>query len=149
MNRFLPILLLVWGVLVQAQPPKTPAQYWASLSKKEKITFVNGAYAMASRLKSIHQEQVNYEFSHDPNFREPYFVERFYEIIDEHIATEIGYHLSIITEHMDALYANSDNARIPLMEAIHIVSLAQDGNQDKANLLLLQAQRKYPPFPNK
>jgi len=104
---------------------------------------------MASRLKTHHQEQVNYQFLHVPGWQEPYFVERFYEIIDEHISTEVGYNLSIITQHVDALYANSDNARIPLIEAIHIVSLAQDGNQERANLLLLQAQLKYPSHPKR
>ena len=44
---------------------------------------------------------------------------------------------------MDALYANSDNLNIPIMEAIKVVSLMQDGDREKANLRLLQLQRKY------
>ncbi|MFQ6613464.1 MAG: hypothetical protein ACE5D1_01350 [Fidelibacterota bacterium] len=146
MKHKLVLVLLVMPILF-AQPPKSPADYWASLSDREKITFVNGAYAMASRMKTIHQDQVNYQFLRQPGWQEPYFVERFYEIIDEHISTKIGYNLSIITQNIDALYANSDNARIPLIQAIHIVSLAQDGNQERANLLLLKAQRKYSVIP--
>jgi len=136
----LPFFLLS---LIRAQPPKTPAAYWSHLSDKEKVTFVNGAYAMAAQLKKDHQHQVNHQFVQQPGWTEPYFVERYYEIIDEYISQNVNYNLRIITQNIDALYANSDNANIPLMEALHIVSLAQDGNHEKANLLLLQAQRKH------
>jgi hypothetical protein len=44
---------------------------------------------------------------------------------------------------MDALYTNSDNINIPVLEAMKVVSLVQDGNRKKANLRLLQLQRKY------
>jgi len=44
---------------------------------------------------------------------------------------------------MGALYANSDNHKIPVLEAMRVVSLMQDGLRDKANLRLLQLQRKY------
>jgi hypothetical protein len=44
---------------------------------------------------------------------------------------------------MDALYSNYDNRNIPLVKAIRIVSVDQDGEREKANLLLLKAQRKY------
>ena len=45
--------------------------------------------------------------------------------------------------HMDAFYTNSDNYNIPIMEALRIVSLIQDGDNQKANLRLLKAQRTY------
>ncbi len=124
---------------------KTPENYWMSLSQKEKLTFVNGAYAMASRLKSHHRVEVKKQYTGDPSFFEPYYIERYYQIIDEHLSTEVGRNLSLITGSMDALYANSDNAKIPLTEAIRIVSLAQDGERKKGDLLLLKAQKKYKP----
>ena len=63
--------------------------------------------------------------------------------IDEYHSEQVGYDLKIIALHMDALYANSDNLNIPIMEAIKVVSLMQDGDREKANLRLLQLQRKY------
>ena len=44
---------------------------------------------------------------------------------------------------MDAFYSNSDNANIPVIEAIRIVSMVQDDKYKKANHYLLKAQRKY------
>lgn len=129
---------------VSAQP-KTPADYWQSLSQEEKLTFVNGAYAMASRLKSHHKVEVQKQYKGDPSFMEPYYIERYYQIIDQHISIEVGRNLSLITGSMDALYANSDNVKIPLTEAIRIVSLAQDGERKKGDFLLLKAQKKYKP----
>ncbi len=136
------ILLLVAGLKAQEI---TPAQYWQSLSDSEKVAFVNGAYAMASRLKVHHEHEVNQQYYRDPNWIQPYYIERFYEIVEEHIAKEVGTHLEIITQAMDALYSNYDNRRIPVIEALRIVSVAQDGDGAKGNLLLLQAQRKYRP----
>jgi hypothetical protein len=136
------ILVLAGGL--QAQEI-TPAQYWESLSDSEKVAFVNGAYAMAARLKAHHEHEVYQQYYRDPNWIQPYYIERFYEIVDEHISKEVGTHLEIITQSMDALYANYDNHRIPIIEALRIVSVAQDGDRAKGNLLLLQAQRKYRP----
>jgi hypothetical protein len=124
---------------------KTPADYWQSLSQEEKLTFVNGAYAMTSRLQTLHDFEVKKQYTGDPSFIEPYYIERYYQIIDEFLSTEVGGNLSLITGSLDALYANSDNVRIPLTEAIRIVSLAQDGERKKGNFLLLKAQKKYKP----
>ena len=44
---------------------------------------------------------------------------------------------------MDAFYSNYDNYKIPVLEAMRVVSLMQDGLRDKANLRLIQLQRKY------
>ena len=45
--------------------------------------------------------------------------------------------------HMDAFYTNSDNLNIPVLEALRVVSLMQDGEQKTANVRLLRAQQKY------
>ena len=45
--------------------------------------------------------------------------------------------------HLDAFYTNSDNLNIPIMEALRIVSLIQDGEQKTANVRLLRAQQRY------
>ena len=55
----------------------------------------------------------------------------------------MGYNLKILALHMDAFYTNSDNLNIPIMEALRVVSLVQDGEQKTANVRLLRAQHKY------
>ena len=44
---------------------------------------------------------------------------------------------------MDAFYANSDNYNIPVLEALRVVSLVQDGDKKTANRRLLRLQQKY------
>ena len=68
---------------------------------------------------------------------------RYYDIADEYLSQEVGYNIKIISMHLDAFYTNSDNLNIPIMEALRIVSLIQDGEQKTANVRLLQAQQKY------
>lgn len=123
----------------------TPAEYWKSLSEDEKISFVSGVYAASSALKNHHRHEVDMQYYKQEAWVQPYFIERFYEIIDEHISKEVGFNLEIITGHMDALYTNYDNIKIPLVEAVRIVSLVQDGDRQKANLILLKVQQKYKP----
>ena len=94
-------------------------------------------------MKSHHKIEVKKQYYHDDNWIEPYYIERFYEIADEYLAKEVGYNLKIISLHIDAFYSNSDNYKIPTMEAIRVVSLMQDGEAKKANSLLLQLQHKY------
>ena len=127
----------------QAANKILPSDFWSSLSESEKLSFVNGAYGAISLLKKSHKDEVAKQYLHDKNWIQPYYIERFYDIADEYLSEEAGYNLSIIVMHMDALYANSDNYKIPVLEAMRVVSLIQDGLRDKANLRLLQLQRKY------
>ena len=120
-----------------------PSSFWLSLSAKEKISFVNGAYSAMSVLKNEHKKEVAKQYLHDKNWIEPYYIERYYSVIEEYHSEKVGYDIQILTLHMDAFYANSDNLNIPIMDALKVVSLIQDGMREKANLRLLQLQRKY------
>jgi uncharacterized protein with NRDE domain len=139
MNRFLPLLFIttIWA------QDATPADFWKGYSQEEKIAFINGAYGAVAKMKSHHRAEVRKQFLHDKNWVEPYYIERFYEIADEYRSEEVGYNLKILALHMDAFYSNSDNLNIPVMEALRVVSLMQDGEQKKANVRLLRAQQKY------
>ena len=136
------ILSLILLTSVWAQD-STPADFWNYYSQEEKIAFINGAYGAIAKLKSHHRAEVRKQFLHKNNWVEPYYIERFYEITDEYRSQEVGYNLKIIALHMDAFYSNSDNLNIPVMEALRVVSLMQDGEQKKANVRLLRAQHKY------
>ena len=138
-NQFLSLLFVttIWA------QETTPADFWKGYSQEEKIAFINGAYGAISKLKTHHKAEVRKQFLHDKNWVEPYYIERFYEIVDEYRSQEVGYNLKILALHMDAFYSNSDNLNIPVMEALRVVSLVQDGEQKKAIVRLLRAQHKY------
>ena len=142
MNKYFIFIVFFFAALANGQNT-LPADYWSYMGDKAKISFVNGVYAATAAIKSYHKRQVRQQYLHHPGWVEPYYIERFYDILDEQISTEVGYDLRLITEHMDALYSNYDNRNIPLVQAIRIVSVDQDGGREKANLLLLKAQRKY------
>ena len=143
MKLFLIISILVQVLFSQVEVKQSPSSFWISLSNKEKISFINGTYSALSVLKKKHKDEVAKQYLHDKNWIQPYYIDRYYSIIDEYHSEQVGYDLKIIALHMDALYANSDNLSIPIMEAIKVVSLMQDGDREKANLRLLQLQRKY------
>jgi hypothetical protein len=141
-------ILVIWLICIiniHSETPsgKLPADFWLGLSELEKVSFVNGAYGAISLLKKNHKNEVKKQYLHDKNWIQPYYIDRFYDIADEYLSEEAGYNLKIIVLHMDALYTNSDNHKIPVLEAMRVVSLMQDGLRDKANLRLLQLQRKY------
>ena len=125
------------------QSKSSPSDFWNGYSQEEKIAFINGAYGAIAKLKSHHKSEVTKQFMHDDNWVEPYYIERYYSISDEYIAEEVGYNIKIIALHMDAFYTNSDNVSIPVMQALRIVSLMQDGESEAANLRLLRAQQKF------
>ena len=145
MRKILIICLLICSMTLHSQSSSLnlPSEFWLDLTEPEKLSFVNGAYGAISLLKKSHRDEVAKQYLHDKNWIQPYYIERFYNIADEYVSEEAGYNLSIIIMHMDALYANSDNQKIPVLEAMRVVSLMQDGLSDKANLRLLQLQRKY------
>ena len=143
MKLFLIIFILIQVSFSQVELKQPPSSFWISLSNKEKISFINGTYSALSVLKKKHKDEVAKQYLHDKNWIQPYYIDRYYSIIDEYHSEQVGYDLKIIALHMDALYANSDNLNIPIMEAIKVVSLMQDGDREKANLRLLQLQRKY------
>ena len=143
MKLFLITSILVQVLYSQVELKQSPSSFWISLSNKEKISFINGTYSALSVLKKKHKDEVAKQYLHDKNWIQPYYIDRYYSIIDEYHSEQVGYDLKIIAMHVDALYANSDNLNIPIMEAIKVVSLMQDGDREKANLRLLQLQRKY------
>ena len=143
MKLFLIISILVQVLFSQVQLKQSPSSFWISLSNKEKISFINGTYSALSVLKKKHKDEVAKQYLHDKNWIQPYYIDRYYSLIDEYHSEQVGYDLKIIALHVDALYANSDNLNIPILEAIKVVSLMQDGDREKANLRLLQLQRKY------
>ena len=79
-----------------------PSSFWLSLSAKEKISFVNGAYSALSVLKNEHKKEVAKQYLHDKNWIEPYYIERYYSVIEEYHSEKVGYDIQIITMHMDA-----------------------------------------------
>ena len=135
-------ILLMTSLVGQA---RTPATYWESLEMKEKTAFINGVYSAGAKLKFHHKQEVKKQFNQDPNWVEPYYIERFYEIIDEHRSRKAGYQVDVIAKALDAFYSNYDNTVIPLLEGLRIVSLAQDGQTEKADIYLLKAQKRYKP----
>ena len=138
------IFIFILSIFLNAEEKKAvPSKFWLDLSEKEKISFINGAYGAMSLLKNHHKNEVRKQFLHDKNWIQPYYIERFYELSDEYLSEEVGYNIRIIVLHMDTFYSNSDNYRIPVLEAMRVVSLMQDGLRDKANLRLIQLQRKY------
>ena len=145
MRKIFIIWLLIFSMALHSQSfsSNLPSEFWLDLTELEKLSFVNGAYGAISLLKKSHRDEVAKQYLHDKNWIQPYYIERFYNIADEYVSEETGYNLSIIIMHMDDLYANSDNQKIPVLEAMRVVSLMQDGLSDKANLRLLQLQRKY------
>ena len=141
MNRKVVFLLFCFTIIFGQK--KTPASYWESLVNNEKAAFINGVYATGAKLKYHHKQEINKQYNQNPSWVEPYFVDRFYEIIDEHRSRKAGYDVSVIAKALDAFYSNYDNIQIPLLEALRIVSLAQDGKTEKADLYLLKAQKRY------
>ena len=137
------ILALVIIQTIYSQSKTIPADFWKEYSTEEKIAFINGAYGAIAKLKSHHKSEVTKQYVHNDNWIEPYYIERFYNIADEYIAKDVGYNIKIVSLHIDAFYSNSDNTKIPIMQALRIVSLIQDGESEKANLRLLRAQQKY------
>ena len=136
-------LLIMFIVIPLIGKDAAPSEFWKSYSQEEKIAFINGAYGTVSKLKAHHKSEVRKQYMHDDNWVEPYYIERFYQIADEYLANEIGYNLKIVALHIDAFYSNSDNVNIPVMEALRIVSLMQDGDNKTANSRLLRAQQKH------
>ena len=141
--KIIPYFLLFFTVIHSQS--EAPADYWMKLIQGEKVAFVNGAYGGVARMKLNHEREVQKQYMKDPYWIQPYYINRFYDIVDEHISQDVTYDLNIVAGHIAALYANYDNRNIPLIEAIRIVSVAQDGEPQKADLILLRAQKKYSP----
>ena len=136
------ILILFFSFSI-AENKVIPVKFWNNYTLNEKIAFINGAYGAVSKLKNHHKAEVRKQFINDDNWIEPYYIQRFYDIADEYLSEEVGYNLKIIALHMDAFYTNSDNYYIPVLEALRIVSLVQDGDKKTANIRLLRAQQRY------
>ncbi len=135
------VLSLIFS-LCYNQENSTPSDYWESLTHGEKTAFVSGVFTATSRAKWHHQIELEKQYKGKSNWVPPYYIERYYEILDEHVPNENPTDLTFIVGQVDALYSNFDNHKIPLIEAIRIATVVEDGDRKKGNLLLLKAQQK-------
>ncbi len=138
------IILTTLVFMLQAQSATTPAEYWQSLTEPEKVAFVNGVYAAISSAKAHHKTEVRKQYVHQKDWIPPYYIERYYDILDDYISRKAGYNLELIARTVDAIYSNDENRKIPLVEAIRVASLSQDGKRQKANLILFRLQKSHP-----
>ena len=80
MNRRIIFLFFCFSIALSQK--KSPASYWESLEVGEKSAFINGVYATGAKLKYHHKQEINKQYNQNPGWVEPYFIERFYEIVD-------------------------------------------------------------------
>ena len=91
------VVFLIFCFTMAFGQKKSPASYWESLKVNEKAAFINGVYATGAKLKYHHKQEINKQYNQNPGWIEPYFVERFYEIIDEHRSRKAGYDVSAVS----------------------------------------------------
>ena len=77
-----PYFLLLFTLLYGQS--EVPADYWTKLSQGEKVAFINGAYGGMARMKLHHEREVQKQYMKDPYWVQPYYIKRFYDIVDEH-----------------------------------------------------------------
>ena len=91
---------LVFSLCCVFSQNRPPAEFWNQYDKDQKIAFINGAYGAISKIKSHHKLEVKKQYLNYKNWVQPYYIERFYEILDEHRSKKIGYKkFQLIDEH--------------------------------------------------
>ena len=91
-------IFFIWIIFVSiiSGQSEAPADYWTKLSQGEKVAFVNGAYGGIARMKLHHEKEVQKQYMSNPYWVQPYYINRFYDIVDEHISQGVTYDLNII-----------------------------------------------------
>ena len=134
--RFLIIILLF--NLTSATNFESTGNNWISMKKNEKLLFLEGFFVSQITLNKYLQDAVKYDSSGDPYWQKPFVLVMYEQNLKEFSSSKIGIDTIKISDYLDAFYQDSQNMKIPLVEAIRIISLRADGNIERADWFTLK-----------
>ena len=134
--RFLTIILLF--NLSSATNFESTGNNWISMEKNEKLFFLEGFFVSQITLNKYLQDAIKYDSSGDPYWQKPFVLVMYEQNLKEFSSSKIGINTIKISDYLDAFYQDSQNIKIPIVEAIRIISLRADGNNERADWFILK-----------
>ena len=134
--RFLTIILLF--NLSSATNFESTGNNWISMKKNEKLFFLEGFFVSQITLNKYLQDAIKYDSSGDPYWQKPFVLVMYEQNLKEFSSSKIGINTIKISDYLDAFYQDSQNIKIPIVEAIRIISLRADGNNERAGWFILK-----------
>ena len=134
--RFLTIILLF--NLSSATNFESTGNNWISMKKNEKLFFLEGFFVSQITLNKYLQDAIKYDSSGDPYWQKPFVLVMYEQNLKEFSSSKIGINTIKISDYLDAFYQDSKNIKIPIVEAIRIISLRADGNNERADWFILK-----------
>ena len=134
--RFLTIILLF--NLSSATNFESTGNNWISMKKNEKLFFLEGFFVSQITLNKYLQDAIKYDSSGDPYWQKPFVLVMYEQNLKEFSSSKIGTNTTKISDYLDAFYQDSQNIKIPIVEAIRIISLRADGNNERADWFILK-----------
>ena len=139
------IALFIFFIISQILPgqPDSDREFWQSLNEQEKVIFLQGIYAGLSKGLDVIGEEAARQKARDPFWTPPFALENSTNRLKEYYSEKIGFDYTTIAKLLDAFYSNPDNAHIDILYALRVLMLYQNGQQRRANELLLLKQKEF------
>ncbi|MBC8174271.1 MAG: hypothetical protein H8E82_01245 [Candidatus Marinimicrobia bacterium] len=142
MKKITVTFILLFMIIPLTAQNQYESDFWLSLDMKEKVIFLQGVYKGLTKGLVVMENEVKRQEANDPFWRSPFVLENSAATLNEYFSEKIGYDYEQIAVLLDLFYSNSDNTHIDLMYALRVIMLHQDGEQHRANELLLIKQKE-------
>ena len=111
------------------------------ISFKTFKVFLKGFYSSQLILNNHLKNAIQYESDGDPYWKKPFVLVIYEQNMKEFTSVKIGINTDELSDRLDAFYGELDNKIITVIEAIRIVCLRADGDNERADWLVLKSRR--------
>ena len=134
-------LLLLCGFVFSEINNDINGNVWANWSNSEKDSFLKGFYSSQLTLNNHLKNAIQYESAGDPYWKKPFVLVMYEQNMKEFTSVKMGINTYELSDRLDAFYGDLDNKIIAVIEAIRIICLRADGDNERADWFVLQSRR--------
>ena len=134
-------LLFLCGFVFSGINNDINGNVWANWSNGEKDSFLKGFYSSQLILNNHLKNAIQYDSGGDPYWEKPFVLVIYEQNMKEFTSVKMGINTGELSGRLDAFYGDSDNKIIEVIEAIRIVCLRADGDNERADWFVLQSRR--------
>jgi len=140
MKLFFSILFLISSIYSNVNN-EINGEDWNNWKHGEKEVFLKGFYSSQFTLNNHLEKAIKYDSAGDPYWQKPFVLVMYEQNLKEFMSVKVGINVPEMSDRLGAFYENIENIKIPVIEAIRIICLRADGENERAEWFVMQSRR--------
>ena len=139
--KFIILIIVLFSSIFSNVNNEINGNDWQMWKQGEKEVFLKGFYSSHFTLNSHLENAIKYDSAGDPYWQKPFVLVMYEQNLKEFMSVKIGLNVPEMSNRLVAFYENVENMKIPVIDAIRIICLRADGENERAEWFVMQSRR--------